>query len=42
MDALAALIPSAVVAAMFAGVMITLFRGTDARRSRKGSGREGE
>ncbi|MEU8133150.1 hypothetical protein [Streptodolium elevatio] len=38
MDAVAALIPSAVVAAMFAGVMITIFRGTDARRSRGDAG----
>lgn len=34
MDALAAIIPSAVVAAMFVGVMVTIFRGTDPRRSR--------
>lgn len=33
MDALAALIPSAVVLAMFIGVMVTIFRGTDSSRS---------
>lgn len=38
MDVAAALIPSAVVCAMFVGVMITIFRGTDARRSRGDAG----
>jgi hypothetical protein len=31
-DALAAIIPSAVMAALFIGVMVTLIRGTSSRR----------
>ncbi|WTW95729.1 hypothetical protein OG216_21115 [Streptomycetaceae bacterium NBC_01309] len=38
MDVAAALIPSAVVCAFFVGVMITIFRGTDTRRSRGDAG----
>ncbi|WP_269453060.1 hypothetical protein [Yinghuangia sp. ASG 101] len=41
MDALAALIPSVVMAALFIGVMVTIFRGTDPRRSRDDARKRG-
>ncbi|MDI2128023.1 hypothetical protein [Yinghuangia seranimata] len=42
MDVLAAIVPSAVVAALFIGVMVTIFRSTDPRRSRDDAGGKGD